>query len=140
MSKTTNRAHALDDLKFHQPSSVHPGTCPGCTLDETRWGSERPRAAGPARKTTVLPVLGPATALRKSSRLSAAALADKLGCSRANVFQTERRGGGISVATLWDWAESMGMELKIVAYPKRTEPSELAADRERVSAELAAAE
>jgi transcriptional regulator with XRE-family HTH domain len=70
-------------------------------------------------KTTALPAMSPTTALRKVSGLSAARLADKLGCSRANVFQTERRGGGVSVSTLWEWAEAMGYEIEIVAYAKR---------------------
>lgn len=90
-----------------------------------------------SRKTTVLPVLGPAASLRKASRLSAKDLAEKLGCSRANVFQTERRGGGVSLIVLAEWAHVMGYELKIVAYPERVEPSPLAVDRVRVDAELA---
>src|SRR4051812_11016043 len=92
------------------------------------------------RKTTILPILAPATALRKASKLSARALGDLLGCSKENVFQTERRGGGASLIVLATWADAMGLELKLVAYPKRTEPSELAVSRAQVSAELAAAD
>lgn len=35
------KEHCLDDERYHPPSWVHPGTCPGCALDSPRWGVKR---------------------------------------------------------------------------------------------------
>jgi hypothetical protein len=67
----------------------------------------------------VLPHDAPAAALREAACLSLGEVADRLACSRPNVSQTERRGGGISLEALARFAAACDYEIEIVAKRKR---------------------